>query len=75
MACHAACWSASRSYTTTGASELFDIRVPVRDPARGRRITFADDPAAWARNLPTLHRTGYLTAVVVADAKAPGQRA
>lgn len=56
-----------RSCSTSGAAELFDTAVPVHEPGRGR-VSFSEDPAGWARNLPSLYRTGYLAAVVVDDA-------
>lgn len=58
-----------RSCSTSGAAELFDTGVPVHEPGRGR-VSFTEDPAGWARNLPSLYRTGYLAAVVIEDAEA-----
>lgn len=59
--------------TVTGDESIVSglQQIPVIDRAHGGPIRFADDPAGWARNLPTLLRTPYLMAQIVADTTAP----
>jgi hypothetical protein len=51
----------------TGRRELFDTTITVFDAQARERVSFADDPERWARNLHTAYRTGQLVPVITAD--------
>lgn len=59
---------AAGTHTLEDPDELFPLEIPVLvagEPGQPpRRIAFNDDPAAWAANLSSLLRTGYLVPVV-----------
>ncbi|UYO96385.1 hypothetical protein OED01_12335 [Microbacterium sp. M28] len=64
---------ATGGYTITGRLEIERISILDRK-APGGRLWLRDDPARWARTCHRAFRSGYLVAVVVADATT-GMRA
>lgn len=62
--------AADNSYTLNDPDQVFPTEDHVLVPGDSdeeplRRVTFDEDPATWARNLPGLLRTGYLVPVVI----------
>jgi len=52
-------------------SEVISTEMPVIDAATGSRVTAAEDPERWVRNLPDAYRSGDLVAIVLTDTDAP----
>lgn len=62
------------STTVWDPEDLLPLDVPalvLGDDGKPRRVSYADDPATFARNLHTILRTGYVVPVVATDTGTP----
>jgi hypothetical protein len=54
-------------YDLEDPSNVVDLSLPVLNLRTSRKLSFADEPEEWARNLPTAYRGPELIAVIVDD--------